>query len=320
MSGRLKFKGDKPGKKATGASKKKRSFAEHTTDADEHLPEDGWVIAMSADHLEGPMILLCTDTVLPSTLFHPPESPHIVLRALEEFGAPLPAAAAGNGNANADEEPALVGAPEFHAATYEPANVHQVFVIHKLMGASSAMAGAGADQSPAEKWSVKAAEGQYLSAEKDGSVSCVTEAVGPAEEWTPVLDTESRTIALCSLWGGHLTVESPKEKRATWTLRCDAKEIGPEQSFVIKVQAEAVHANRNRMEKAVRRRLTDASEEGVSEATEVDVVRKFQSWGGGRIKLTGNDRHEIVQAKRSGKLAESLLDRREKVKADRYCK
>lgn len=33
-----------------------------------------------------------------------------------------------------------------------------------------------------------------------------------------------------------------------------------------------------------------------------------------------DDRREIKRAKAEGRLAETLLDRREKVKADRYCK
>lgn len=48
--------------------------------------------------------------------------------------------------------------------------------------------------------------------------------------------------------------------------------------------------------------------------------KKFQSWNGGKVIRTKEDRRELKRAKTDGRLAEALLDRREKVKADRYCK
>lgn len=48
--------------------------------------------------------------------------------------------------------------------------------------------------------------------------------------------------------------------------------------------------------------------------------KKFQSWGAGRLKVTNEDLRDLKLAKKSGTLAEAMLDRREKLKADRYCK
>lgn len=48
--------------------------------------------------------------------------------------------------------------------------------------------------------------------------------------------------------------------------------------------------------------------------------RKYQSWGGGKILPSKEDRQKLRKAKEEGRLAETLLDRREKMKADRYCK
>lgn len=52
----------------------------------------------------------------------------------------------------------------------------------------------------------------------------------------------------------------------------------------------------------------------------IDYSKKFQSWGGGKIFETKEDKRELKRARTEGRLAETLLDRREKVKADRYCK
>ena len=71
---------------------------------------------------------------------------------------------------------------EFQPHLYEPSSVRQVFVLHKLVGSS-----AGED-----RWSIKSATGQYVTAEKDGEVTCATEAVGATEEVRGV-----GTVACC---------------------------------------------------------------------------------------------------------------------------
>ena len=47
--------------------------------------------------------------------------------------------------------------------------------------------------------------------------------------------------------------------------------------------------------------------------------KRFQSWGMGRVKLA-NDDTDLRAASREGALAGALLDRRTKVKSDKYCK
>ncbi len=53
---------------------------------------------------------------------------------------------------------------------------------------------------------------------------------------------------------------------------------------------------------------------------ELNYVKKFQKFEDKRIKLSKDDVTELSKAKDDGRLHESLLDRREKMKADRYCK
>ena len=48
--------------------------------------------------------------------------------------------------------------------------------------------------------------------------------------------------------------------------------------------------------------------------------KKFQSWGGGRVHMSKSDTRELKKAKEEGRIAEAMLDRRAKVKSDRYCK
>ncbi|VDL81481.1 unnamed protein product [Schistocephalus solidus] len=68
--------------------------------------------------------------------------------------------------------------------------------------------------------------------------------------------------------------------------------------------------------------LLDMPEEersGVRKA-EYNYVRKFQSWQDKKIRLTREDAHALKSAKAEGTLHECMLDRREKMKSDRYCK
>ena len=53
---------------------------------------------------------------------------------------------------------------------------------------------------------------------------------------------------------------------------------------------------------------------------ELNYVKKFQKFQDKRIRLNEGDVKELSEAKEQGLLHEKLLDRREKMKADRYCK
>lgn len=48
--------------------------------------------------------------------------------------------------------------------------------------------------------------------------------------------------------------------------------------------------------------------------------KKFQSWEDRRVRVCGESRDGLERARQKGKLHEALLDRREQMKADRYCK
>ena len=48
--------------------------------------------------------------------------------------------------------------------------------------------------------------------------------------------------------------------------------------------------------------------------------KKFQSFVDHKLRVSGQSCDNLDHARRDGKLHEALLDRREKMKADRYCK
>ena len=53
---------------------------------------------------------------------------------------------------------------------------------------------------------------------------------------------------------------------------------------------------------------------------EVSYVKQFQSFGDHKVKLHQGPKSSLEKARVVGKLHEAMLDRREKMKSDRYCK
>lgn len=51
-----------------------------------------------------------------------------------------------------------------------------------------------------------------------------------------------------------------------------------------------------------------------------DFRKKFQKFQDKKLRINKNDVKELESAKEKGTLHEALLDRRSKMKADRYCK
>ena len=53
---------------------------------------------------------------------------------------------------------------------------------------------------------------------------------------------------------------------------------------------------------------------------ELSYVKKFQSFQDRRLRISSEAVRDLKKAKKEGNIREKLLDRREKMKADRYCK
>lgn len=73
-------------------------------------------------------------------------------------------------------------------------------------------------------------------------------------------------------------------------------------------------------EKEKRQKELPVEEQGSIRDTEINYVKKFQKFQDKKLRINQGDVKELVDAKSTGTLHEALLDRREKMKSDRYCK
>ncbi|KAF7727528.1 hypothetical protein EC973_007429 [Apophysomyces ossiformis] len=191
-----------------------------------------------------------------------------------------------------DNDHRMLAYPLESTSLTEPKIVNQVFVGARLVGQTNS-------------FTFKSCHGKYLSSDKVGVVSCDREAIGGAEEWRPTLtdagyafqNTHNKFLMVDEIAGGG------------FKLRADSDDVGFCETFTVYCQARF-----KRKQKKEKKEKTNAGQ------IELDHVKKYQSWGGGRIMMTKEDTRTLKRAKQEGRFAEAMLDRREKVKSDRYCK
>ncbi|KAG0269226.1 hypothetical protein DFQ27_004466 [Actinomortierella ambigua] len=203
-----------------------------------------------------------------------------------------------------------------------PTTIYQVLVVARIPGST-------------DRFSLKTHAGRYLSSDKFGVVTAQAEAIGMQEEWTMIV-RDDHGLALQNHYGKFLSVDevaststssssSSKGKSSSssskFQIRADAETIGFCESFTAKIQA------RFRQKASTSKRKKDGEDEEDEEddldkeaSLEHEQTRKYQTWSHGRVVVSERNARELKRARLDGRLNEALLDRREKVKSDRYCK
>ncbi|KAH7912220.1 FRG1-like family-domain-containing protein [Hygrophoropsis aurantiaca] len=178
-----------------------------------------------------------------------------------------------------------------------PTEVAQVWVTTRVAG------------SPTINLRTGTGEGKFMSCDKHGLVSADREARGPEEEWTPVVLPDGM-VAFMNVYEKYLSVD--EVAGGSLQLRGDSEDIGFRERFWVKIQAK--YKKEAHEEKKKR--------EGVTEDVSIDEAstnRQHQAWGAGRSVTSKEDKRELKRARKDGRLAEALLDRRAKLKSDRFC-
>ncbi|KAF9350550.1 hypothetical protein BGX26_011284 [Mortierella sp. AD094] len=280
---KLSFKGD-----STKTKKKKRKAEDEAKDEDTNNNTDGWVAVKSLNDLGGPVFLTFSSD--PPTCLAIDDKSKVIMRPLE-----APEDESGSSNT------AVVS---FDIA--EPTTVNQVFVATVIPDS--------------DRLTLKTYNGRYLSSDKFGVVSADSEAIGMQEEWTAIIkaDNEEGGICLQSHYGKFLSVDevAAVEGRGKsssvlsgFQIRADSEVIGFCELFQAKIQAK------------YRKKVKKSNEVKIATKDyEFEQSRKFQTWNHGRVIVSQEDVGDLKKAKKEGRFSEALLDRREKVKSDRYCK
>ncbi|KAG0250417.1 hypothetical protein BG011_008361 [Mortierella polycephala] len=266
---------------STKTKKKKRKAEDEVKEDDSSSNADGWVPVTSLSDLGGPIFLTFSSD--PPTCLMVDEKSRVTMGPLEP----------------SDEGPSST-AVKFENA--EPTSVHQVLVATMIPDS--------------DRLTLKAFNDKYLSSDKFGIVSADSEAIGMQEEWTAIVKSEEDGgICLQSHYGKFLSVdEVAAEGRGAasstgYQIRADSEVIGYCELFQAKIQAR------------FRKKVKKTNEVKVATLDyERDQNRKFQTWNHGRVVVSKEDMGELKKAKKDGRFSEALLDRREKLKSDRYCK
>ncbi|KAG0699671.1 FRG1-like family-domain-containing protein [Suillus ampliporus] len=178
-----------------------------------------------------------------------------------------------------------------------PTEVAQVWVTTRVAGSATINLRTGTG------------EGKFLSCDKHGIVSAFREARGPEEEWTPVLLPDGM-VALMNVYENYLSVD--EVAGGSLQLRGDSEEVGFRERFWVKIQTKyKKEANEEKKKREAGSELTTIDETSTN--------RMHQAWGAGRSVVSKEDKRELKRARKEGRLAEALLDRRAKLKSDRFC-
>ncbi|XP_078602736.1 protein FRG1-like [Branchiostoma floridae x Branchiostoma japonicum] len=153
------------------------------------------------------------------------------------------------------------------------------------------------------KIALKSGYGKYLGVNSEGVVIGRADAIGPREQWEPVF--QEGKMALLAGNSCFVSCNDSGDIVAT------TKTAGEGEMIKIRTNVERV-----------KKQKVDVPDEekGSLKEAEVNYVKKFQSFQDRRLRINPDDRSKLKKAKEKGTLHESLLDRREKMKADRYCK
>ncbi|XP_070554171.1 protein FRG1-like [Ptychodera flava] len=151
---------------------------------------------------------------------------------------------------------------------------------------------------------LKSGYGKYLTVDSEGMVTGRSDAIGPREQWEPVFQ-EGKTALSCHN-GCFLSYNDDTD--------IVAKSQKAGETEFIKIRSCAPRVKKQRDD------FIPEEDKGNVASCEVSYVKKFQSFQDRKLKINPGDKLELEKARKKGNLHEKLLDRREKMKADRYCK
>jgi len=153
------------------------------------------------------------------------------------------------------------------------------------------------------KFSLKSGFDKYLRLDKSAKLVGVSDAVGTMEMFEPVW--ENGKMAVLGPNGKFMSIDEDDY------IVFDKNKVGPTEMIRLRSNKEREDMKKKEIPEELRGNLYQV---------ETNFVKKFQKFQDHKLRINPNGVNELVDAKRGGKLHETLLDRREKMKSDRMCK
>lgn len=154
------------------------------------------------------------------------------------------------------------------------------------------------------KVAFKSGYNKYLSAGSNGRVTGFSDAVGANEQWEPVF--ENGQMAFQGGNGCFMGVDPEDDAIVSIRKRVGENEVAVLRSCNVRDTGD--------------KEVKPIEETGDITQVEINYVKKFQKFQDKKLRVNQGDRAALETAKETGTLHEALLDRRSKMKADRYCK
>ncbi|XP_071499967.1 protein FRG1-like [Diadema antillarum] len=153
------------------------------------------------------------------------------------------------------------------------------------------------------KVAFKTGYGKYVSVDEKKRVVGRSEAMGPREQFEPIF--QDGNLAILGYNNCFVSCDDEGDLVATSTT------AGLDEMLVIRSDAPLIKKKKDDIPE---------EEKGDMRSCEVSYVKKFQSFQDHKMIINETERSGLTKAREKGRLHEALLDRREKMKADRYCK
>lgn len=153
-----------------------------------------------------------------------------------------------------------------------------------------------------DKIAIKSGYDKFLTVAMDGSISGRSEAIGCREEFHVAFHEEYQVLKGCN--GRYLTFNSDG------TIGCTAEEVKENNKIIVRTRGD---------KEAKAETVAEIEKTGSVREYEKNYVKLFQKFQDKKLKISTNSSKELKYARKDGRFHEEMLDRREKMKSDRYC-